>query len=143
MKARLLLASLFASLCGCSFLGNLVTPTVVPWLQIAVDVAVAQVVQNNKAKAIQVKAIAQQVLAADSGTNVALAEIETLVNAKIAALKLPPADLAAAQLLAATLEAVVQAKLTSATGAGVTAATQVAVATLCNDVILATSAYGV
>jgi hypothetical protein len=143
---RLLLPLLLLNLSGCATLAKLITPAAQPFLQVSVDVAVATAVGNNaatqKARAVQIKAIAADVLTLDTGTQVALSAIQAVVNAKVVALHLPPADLAAAQLLTATLSAVIQTKLNGTAAGQVTAATQVAISDVCNDVISATSAYG-
>jgi hypothetical protein len=126
---------------ACSTLSKLTTPAAQPFVQAAVDVAVATAIQKG-IPAAQIKSIAQQVLAADSGTTVALGAVQALVLQKIAALKLPPADAVAAQLLVATLNGIIQVQLSGATAQKITAETQVAIADLFNDVIVATSAYG-
>jgi hypothetical protein len=131
--------SLFA---GCTALQKLTTPAAQPFIQAAVDVAVATAVAKG-VPAAQIKSIAQAVLAADTGTAVALSSIQSIVSAKIATLKLPPADAAAASLLIATLDGIVQVQLSSPSATKITAATQVAVSELFNDVVVATSAYGV
>jgi hypothetical protein len=122
---------------GCA----LFTPSGAPFLQASVDAAVAAAVQKG-VPAAKIKSIAQQVLAADTGTQVALGAIETLVNAKIAALNLPPADQAAALILTSTLEGFVQIALSGTTASKVTAQTQVDIADICNDLITATALYG-
>jgi len=136
-----------AMLSGCTTLGKVITPAAQPFLQVAVDVAVSQAVGTNpatqKANALKIKNIATQVLAVDTSTQTALSAVEQVVNAKIALLNLPPADLAAAQLLTATLEAVIQTQLQTTTAGAVTATTQVAVADIAQDVITAASAFGV
>ena len=145
---KLLLATLAAlSLCGCTTLSKITTPTAQPYIQAAVAVAVAIAVGNNatteKAKALQIKGIAQQVLAVDEGATVPLTQLESVVNAKIAAMKLPAADVYAAQILMAALTAAVQAEISGATSGAVSPTTQAAVAAILNDVITATAAYGV
>jgi hypothetical protein len=151
MRKLLLLLPLLClplfSLSGCATLAKIVTPAAQPFLQVAVDVAVATAVGNDasvqKVRAARIKAIAVEVLTLDTGTQVALSAIEAAVNAKIATLNLPPIDLAAAQLLTSTLTAVIQAKLDATPAGAVTATTQVAISDICNDVISAVSAYGV
>jgi hypothetical protein len=134
-------------LSGCATLANLFTPTAAPYVQVAVDVAVAAAVgtdtSTQQAKATKIKTIAQQLLAADSSTTATLAAIETTLNAKLVSLNLPPGDLAAAELLTNTLEAVLQAQLANPTTAAKLGTAQVAVADILNDVITATSAYGI
>lgn len=135
------------SLSGCANLASVLTPASQPFLQVAVDAAVAGAVGSDastqKAKALKIKTIATEVLTIDTGTQVALSAVEAAVNAKIATLNLPPADLVAAQLLTATLAAVIQTKLNTSTAGAVTQTTQVAIADIANDVISACSAYGV
>jgi hypothetical protein len=139
-------AACLVALSGCAVLSKLTTPAAAPFVQVAVDAAVAGAVGTNpaiaKTKAVKIKAIAQQALAADSGTTATLAAVEGVVNAQILKLNLPPADVAAAQLLTATLTVVIQNQLSSPSASGVTASTQVAIAQVLQDVILATSAYG-
>jgi hypothetical protein len=66
------------------------------------------------------------------------------VNQKIAALHLPPGDVAAAQVLLGTLAYAVQQEIQNlSTHGNVTNTTQAAVAEILNDVITATAAYGV
>lgn len=141
-------AAAIVALAGCAELSKLTTPAAQPFVQVAVDAAVGLAVGNDaatqKVRATQIKSIATQVLQADSGTSATLAALEGVVNAKLATLKLPAADMAAAQLLTATLAAVIQSQLSSSTAASsVTAQTQVAVSQIMNDVINATSVYGV
>jgi hypothetical protein len=140
-----LTAALFASLIaftGCATLGKIVTPVAAPFIQAAVDAAVATAVQKGVAAA-KIKTIASEVLAADTGTQVALSAVESIINQKLVALDLPPADLAAAEILTATLTGVIQLQLTGTAATAITAQTQVAVADIMNDLIVATSAYGV
>jgi hypothetical protein len=138
------LAALLLTLCaGCAQLASIVTPSSAPFIQVAVDVAVATAVQKGVPPA-KIKSIAQAVLALDSGSTVVnLAAVQALLDAKLATMNLPPADLAAAQVLTAALDAIIQTKLSAPSAGTVTAATEVAVAQVLNDVISATSAYGV
>lgn len=138
---KILALCLVMPLTGCATIAKVLTPTAQPFVQAAVDVAVATAVQKG-ISAAQIKSIAGQVLAADTGTQVALNAIEEIVNGKIVALHLPPADLAASQVLTATLEGVIQLELSGTAATAITAQTQVAVADLMNDVIIATAAYG-
>jgi hypothetical protein len=146
----ILLALLIPLLIGaCTTLGNLATPAANPLIQVAVDVAVAQVVgapgPAAHAKAQQIASIASTALAVDQGSSVAIGAIQAAVNAQIVKLNLPPADLLAAQVLVQTIDAIIQQKLVggSATGpAGtVTAASTVAIAQILQDVIAATAVY--
>jgi hypothetical protein len=131
-----------AMFAGCATVEKIVTPAAQPFIQAAVDVAVATAVQKG-VPALEIKSIAAQVLAVDTGTQVALTAVETIINAKLVSLNLAPADLAAAEILTATLEGVLQLQLSGTAATAVTAQTQVAVADLMNDIIVATSAYGV
>lgn len=128
-------------LTSCASLAKVIEPASRPFIQAAVDVAVATAVQQG-ASAAKIKSVAQQLLVADSGTQVALVAIETAVNAQIGQLHLPPADYAAVTLLTATLTGVIQLELQGTAAGAVTAETQVAVKQVLSDVILATAAYG-
>jgi hypothetical protein len=147
---RLLLPLLAAAvLSACSTISNLTTPAANPLVQVAVDVAVAQVIgppgPSAHATALKISAIAQKALAIDNGSSVAVAALEAGVNAQIARLSLTPADALAAQVLVQTVEQLIAAKLaggTTATPTGtVTPQTQVAIATVLNDVIQACAVY--
>jgi uncharacterized protein YceK len=78
MKA---LALSFAALglAGCATLSKITTPGAQPYIQAAVDIAVATTIGNNSAtqrdRALQIKAIAQQVLEVDEGSVVPLTQI--------------------------------------------------------------------
>lgn len=134
-------------LSGCATLGKIFTPTAAPYVQVAVDVAVAAAVGTDSttqvAKATRIKVIAQQLLAADSSSTATLSAIEVVLNAKLVSLNLPAGDLAAAELLTNTLAAVVQAQLSNPDTAAKLGTAQVQIALVLNDVITATSAYGV
>jgi len=132
---------LMLGISGCATLAKVFNPTAQPFVQAAVDVAVATAVQKG-IPAAKIKSLAQQVLAADIGTTVALTAIEKIINQKIIALNLPLADLAAAEILTSTLTGVIQLELSGTAASAVTAQTQVAVADICNDLIVATAAYG-
>lgn len=128
-----------------SKVGQVMTPTSSLIVQAAVDSAVAHTVGNNpatqKANAIRIKLVAQQVLALDNATAVVPA-LEAVLNAKIAALHLNVGDQQAAMLLTATLETLLNAKIAATPGGAVTANTQVAIAGVANAVITACSLYG-
>jgi hypothetical protein len=120
--------------------------------QIAVDLAIGAVVGNDpnaKTKAGRVKSIAQKVIAADQGTSVTLSALVAVANSEIAKLQLPPAEQAASALLVQSLTILVSNALTPPPGVTATPAStaaanvQVIVAQLMNQVILATSGYGV
>ncbi len=134
-------------LSGCATIGKIFTPTAAPYVQVAVDVAVATAVGTDSttqaAKATRIKVIAQQLLAADSSSTATLSAIEAVLNAKLVSLNLPAGDLAAAELLTNTLAAVVQAQLANPDTAAKLGTAQVQIAVVLNDVITATSAYGV
>lgn len=146
---KLLIATLAAlSLCGCGTLSKLTTPTAQPYIQAAVAVAVATAVgtgntASQQAKALQIKGIAQQLLAVDEGATVPLTQLEAIVNAKIAAMKLPAGDVIAAQVLMAAISTTVQLEIQNLTNGAVSPTTQAAVAAILTDVITATAAYGV
>lgn len=149
MKLKTLLP-LYAvlTLAACSTLSNLTTPAANPLVQVAVDVAVAQVVGTGAAahaKAVKISSIASQALALDTGSSVAITAIEASVTAQIAKLNLPPADALAANVLVQTVEALITQKLSSGsttTSAGtVTSTTNVAIALVLNDVIQACAIY--
>ncbi len=125
-----------ADTAGCALFSN--TSGNAVYVQAAVDVAVATAVQKG-IPASQIKKIAQLALAADSGTTATVAAIEQTVSLAISKLNLPPGDLAAANILTAALGAIIQTQLANNTQ---TATAQVAIATVLNDVIIATSAYG-
>jgi hypothetical protein len=118
-------------------------------VQVAVDVAVAQVVGTPgpaaHAKAQQIAAIANAALGVDEGSSVAITAIEAAVTAQVAKLSLPPADQMAAQILIQTVEGIIGQKLSTgstSTAAGtVTAQSKVAIAQVLNDVIQATAVY--
>jgi hypothetical protein len=135
--ASLFIALFLMSIQGCA----LFTPQGAPFLQGSVDAAVAAAVQKG-IPATKIKSFAQQILAADTGTQVALGAIESLINAKIAAMNLPAGDTAAAQILASTLEGFIQLGLSTTAASKITAQTQVDVADICNDLITATALYG-
>jgi len=109
-----------------------------PIITAAADVAVATA-EAHGISATQINSIASQALAADSGTAASLAEVGTLVNQQLAKLNLPPADLAAAQVVEIALGAAIQAQV----GNNATAAqTQAAVADILKAIIAATAITG-
>lgn len=139
---RVALMGLVLLVSGCATLEKIVTPAAAPFVQAAVDAAVATAVTKG-VSAAKIKTIASEILAADTGTQVALSAIESIINQKLVALNLPPADLAAAEILTATLTGIIQLQLTGTAATAITAQTQIAVADIMNDLIVATSAYGV
>jgi hypothetical protein len=130
------------ALTACAGLSNLLAPSALPLEQAAVGAAVYTAETANGAsaadqvaRAAKINAIAKQVLAIDTGTNSALADIELIVNAKVAQLNLPPADLLVAQLLTASLGQAIQSQLAITTKGAVSPQTQVAIAQVLNWVI--------
>lgn len=67
--------------------------------------------QQHGITAAQVNSIAKAALAADSGTGATLAAVGAAVNAQLDKLKLPPADLVAAQLVESSFAAYIQSRL--------------------------------
>lgn len=122
------------------------SPAAQPFDAIAVAVAVDTVVGTNTvtqaARAGAVKRIAQEVLAADTGTVATVASLEALAGSKIALLKLPPGDETAVNLLLAVLDTAANTYLAKLSGGATAANTQVAVATVCNWVISEASRLG-
>lgn len=100
-----------AGLTGCasvqSFLGS---PTGTEVVAASVDIAVATA-EAKGISAVQINTIAKAALAADSGTAATLAAVSGVVQSELAALKLPVADQAAADILVAALSAAIQAKV--------------------------------
>ena len=152
MKSLIVGALLGVVLSGCTALGNLTTPAASPLVQVAVDLAVGTAVSRSPMNAQlatqNIYNIAKEALTIDTGSSVAITAIEAAVNARIAQLNLPPPDLQAAQILSATITQLITAKLssgggTTTTSAGtVTSTTQVAVATVLQDVMFACQTYG-
>src|SRR5271154_1025641 len=109
IKNVLIIATL-AALCGCAGLSNLLAPSAMPLEQAAVGAAVFTAETANHATSVQqtqravtINKIAKAILAVDQNSNMALSDIEIVVNSKITALNLPPQDLLLAQLLTASL----------------------------------------
>jgi hypothetical protein len=104
-------ALLVVTLGACSLIQKLESPAAQPFDAIAVAVGVDTLVGTNPsvqaARAASIKAIAQEVLAVDTGTQATLTTLESVAAAKVQALKLPPGDAAASQLLIAALSATV------------------------------------
>jgi hypothetical protein len=127
---------------GCAGLASLLSPAAAPLEQAAVGAAVFTAETANHAdaatqaaRAKTINQIAKEVLSIDTGTNMALTDIEVIVNSKIAQLNLPAADLLVAQLLTASLGQAIQAQLAVTTKGAVSPQTQVAVAAVCNWII--------
>lgn len=141
---KLAIASI--ALCIVSACAYLESPAAQPFDAIAVAVAVDSVVGTNTvtqaARASAVKRIAQEVLAADTGVTATLDNLEGIATAKVAALKLPPGDQAAAQLFLAVLDTAINQYASKVTGGSNVASTQAAIATVCNWVIAEATRLG-
>lgn len=129
-------------LCGCAGLSSLLAPSALPLEQAAVGAAVFTAESANHASAVEqiaraqrINSIAKQILAVDQNSNMALADIEIVVNAKLQALNLPAADALVAELLVSALGQAVQAQLAVTTKGAISPQTQIAVATVCNWII--------
>lgn len=124
-----------SALTACTTLSNFFgSPTGTAVATAAVDVAVATAEQKG-VTAAQINSIAKTALAADSGTAATLSAVSSVVNAQLAKLKLPAADLAAAQILEDALAVAIQAQI----GANPNVATaQAAIADVLNAAIAAT-----
>jgi hypothetical protein len=138
----IILVSILGALYGCAALSNLLSPSAAPLEQAAVGAAVFTTETANHAtpaqqaqRAATINKIAKAVLAVDQNSNMALSDVEVIVNSKIAALNLPAQDLLLAQLLTASLGQAIQAQLAVTTKGAVSPQTQVAVADICNWVI--------
>lgn len=138
-----LIGVIAAVLCACAYLES---PAAQPLDAIAVAVAVDTVVGTNTvtqaARASAVKAIAAQVLAADTGTAATVDSLEAVAASKVAALKLPPGDQAAAQLFLAVIDTAANTYLAKLTGGATVANTQAAIAVVCNWVIAEATRLG-
>jgi hypothetical protein len=120
-----------ADMSGCAVFGN---PSSAPYITAAVDIAVATA-EAKGIKATDINRIAKTALAADANTTTTLANVSSLINAKIRSLNLPAGDIAAADILETALTAAIAAKV----GNNATVMqTQAAVATVLNNVIAAT-----
>ena len=130
---------------ACTTLGNLVSPTGSALVSVAVDLAVGAAVAKGVSPTL-IATTAQELLALDSGSSVAITAIDAALQAKLASLHLPPADLLAVNVLSTSIVAIINSKITAAGGAvktatgTVTATTQVAIALVLNDVIAAAQA---
>lgn len=137
-----LLGLCLLALDGCAGLSILLAPSSLPLEQAAVAAAVFSAETANHAdaatqhaRAVRINAIAKQVLALDQGANMALVDIEIIVNAKIQALNLPAPDLLVADLLINALGQAIQGQLSLTTKGAISPQTQVAIAGLCNWII--------
>lgn len=126
------------SLTACSTLPSATTvltaPAYAPYVEAAVDVAVATA-ESRGITAAQINAIARQAFVADQSASASLAAISSVVTAEIAKLKLPAADQAAIDIVLTALSASVQTQLQANP---TVAQVQVAAAVVINDVIAAT-----
>jgi hypothetical protein len=109
----------------------LTKPSAQPYIQAAVLIAVGTA-EAKGISAVEINAIAKAALAADTGASATLTTIAGLINAQIAKLGLPAADLAAANILEAALAAAIEAKINGST---TLAQTQAAIADVLNYVI--------
>jgi hypothetical protein len=143
IRLKLALAGVvLAALTACAGLSTFLAPSALPLEQAAIAAAVFSTETANhadattiKARALRINAIAKQVLAVDQGGNMALVDIEIIVNSKVASLNLPAPDLLLAQLLVASLGQAVQAQLALTTKGAISPQTQVAIADVCNWII--------
>jgi hypothetical protein len=136
------LAAVLVTLSACAGLSNLLAPSALPLEQAAIGAAVftAETASHATpveqiARASQINKIAKAILAVDQSSNMALADVEIIVNAKVQALNLPPADLLVAELLTNALGQAVQAQLAVTTKGAVSPQTQVAIATVLGWII--------
>lgn len=122
-------------LSGCATVeGYFASPAAAPVIETVVLLAVGTAEQKG-VKAADINRIAKIALAADSGTSATLATVSAAVNAELATLNLPAADLAAANILEAAITAQVQ--IQAAKNPDV-ATTEANIATVLNYVIQAT-----
>ena len=135
-------AVMFLLMTGCVGLATFMSPSAMPLEQAAVGAAVFTTITNGKpsvevqaARAARINAVAKQVLAIDQKSNMALVDVEIIVNAKIQSLNLPPPDLLLAQMLVATLGQALQAQLAVTSKGVISPQTQLAIADLCNWII--------
>lgn len=135
--AAVLLTGLLAGtmLSGCSTVeSTLTSPKSAPYVQAAVDVAVATA-ESKGISAAQINTIAHQALIADQGVGATLTAVSSVVQAQIAKLRLTAADQAAADIVLAALSASIQTQLQANP---TLAQAQTAAAVVINDVIAAT-----
>lgn len=135
--AAALLTGLLAGtmLSGCSTVeSTLTSPKSAPYVQAAVDVAIATA-ESKGISAAQINTIAHQALIADQGAGATLAAVSSIVQAQIAKLRLTAADQAAADIVLAALSASIQTQLQANP---TLAQAQTAAAVVINDVIAAT-----
>jgi hypothetical protein len=141
---RAALAGAVLAMCAaCVPLSELTAPASMPLEQAAVAAAVVTTITANhadaaeqKARAARIVTIAREVLTLDTGASMALADVEIIVNSKVAQLNLPPADALLADMLVAMLGAEMQRQLALSTTGAVSPTTQVAIAAVCRWVIV-------
>lgn len=131
---------------GCSILTKLESPAAQPFDAIAIAVAVDAVVGTNPVvsapRASAVKTIAQEVLAADTGTLVTVDALFAVAQSKVAALNLAPGDQAAAALFLAVIKGAADQYTLKATSTANAANAQAAIAFVCNAVIAEATRLG-
>jgi hypothetical protein len=131
------------SLSACA---TLESPGAAPFEQVAVNVGVDTLVGTNvitkAARAAAIYKIASEILAADTGTVTTVDQLLGVVNAKVAALGLPPGDQQAALLFTGVVEAAVNQYLSQQIGGATGAQVQVAISTVAKWVIAEAAADG-
>ncbi len=148
------LASLMlVSGCASGALGKLVTPNSVLIAQIGFDVAVGAYCGPDtvmgKAKALAIKTVAQEMLAIDTGSSVPLAALQAALQAKLAAINLnnPGEQQAANEMILIVNQTVgnlvTKPPTSTATTPTVAPTATVAIATVLQQIVNATAAYGV
>ena len=110
-------------------------------IQAAVDVAVGTTVGSDAARAVQISAIAQSIIAADSGGSVSLSSLQSALDASITAANLNPADKQAMELLTTTLYGIVGQDISPASGV-LPPSTITTINQVLQDVVLACATYG-
>lgn len=134
-----LLAAMALSVMTLSACATLESPGAAPFEKVAVDVGVDSLVGVNPitkaARAAAIYKIASEVLAADTGVVTTVDQLLSTINAKVAALGLPPGDQQAALLFTGVVEAAVNQYLSQQIGGATGAQVQVAVATVANWVM--------
>ena len=144
-----------AALIGCSTLsGSMNNAASAAAVQAAVDVGVGTFIQQTAKtpaaqanEAAQITVIATALEGVLTGNQATLAQLDQMLQARVAASNLPPADKAAALILAQTIQSIVMQQIQAgavAGGAGPLAANQVvAIKTVLDDVLQAASFYDV
>lgn len=148
MKIKLmLLAACLTALTGCAALGKVFTPANAPLVSAGIDLAVGFAVGTDpltqKVKALAIKTIAQQIAVDAADPTATVATIEASLNAKIIKLAPNPLDAAAFMTLATSLQLFLNQKVQAAANGVLTPATLIDIQQLANDVVTATSFFGV